>query len=152
QGAQAQMALMHPLDHVAALREVWQELTAIEEVNRKLVTWATDIRYPFAGPRDQSLVGRRLAHLPIRTADGDTSTAAMLGTGRGTVLDLSAGAELPDLSGWASRVDVVSAQPTPALDVPALLVRPDGYVAWTGMAADGLVAALTTWFGEPSAD
>jgi 2-polyprenyl-6-methoxyphenol hydroxylase-like FAD-dependent oxidoreductase len=151
QGAQAQMALMHPLDNVAALREVWQELIGIEEVNRRLVGWATDIRYPVAGQQDGPLVGRRLAHLPLQTAAGPTSTAALLATGRGFLLDLSGGGELPDLSGWASRVDVVSAEPTPALDVPALLVRPDGYVVWTGTDRAGLAASLGTWFGEPSA-
>ena len=55
------------------------------------------------------------------------------------------------MSGWESRVDVIRAQPSEELDATALLVRPDGYVAWAGADQEGLTAALSTWFGAPAA-
>jgi 2-polyprenyl-6-methoxyphenol hydroxylase-like FAD-dependent oxidoreductase len=160
QGAEAQMALIHPLEKVRALREVFQELVGIEKVNRRLVTWATDVRYPFAGEGAAPLVGRRIAHVPLRTPDGGTGTGTgtgeLLGTGRGVFLDLSGGAgqskAFADASGWRSRVDVVRAEPVPELGVPALLLRPDGFVAWAGDDQEGLTDALTTWFGKPDAE
>ncbi|MFG2846347.1 FAD-dependent monooxygenase [Kitasatospora sp. NPDC048296] len=151
QGAEAQMALIHPLEKVNALREVFTELVTIEEVNRRLVTWATDVRYPFAAEGGHPLVGLRLGHLALRTTDGETSTGAALGQGRGVLFDLT-GKEFGDASGWESRVDVVRAEPVEELDAPALLVRPDGYTVWVGDDQDGLTAALTTWFGAPTAD
>ena len=150
QASQAQMALMHPLDKVQALREIVQDLVGIEEVNRRLVTWLTDVPYPFAAEQDGALVGHRVAHVELTTTEGDqTSTATALGTGRGVLIDLSGVGKLGDVSGWASRVDVINAEPTPELDAPALLLRPDGYVAWSGDDRDGLDSALTTWFGAP---
>jgi 2-polyprenyl-6-methoxyphenol hydroxylase-like FAD-dependent oxidoreductase len=153
QAAQAQLALLHPLDKVSALREIVQELAGIEEVNRKLVTWYTEIRYPMPGVESTAEhAGLRVAHRPLKTDDAGTSTGELLSTGRGIFLDLSGGEDFGDLSGWAGLVDVVKVQPSADLNVRALLIRPDGYVAWA--AEDGatpLAQALTTWFGEPTA-
>lgn len=152
QGAEAQMALIHPLEKVRALREVFTELVGIQEVNRRLVTWATDVRYPYATEEDAPLVGRRIGHVTLLDArGGEVSTSTLLGAGRGVLLDLS-GKDVGDVSGWTSRVDVVRAQPSDDLAATALLVRPDGYVAWAGDDQEGLTAALTTWFGAPEAD
>ena len=67
------------------------------------------------------------------------------------LLDLSSGtANLADAAGWADRVDVVTAEPTRAIEAATLLIRPDGRVAWADTAttdAEGLLLALTTWFG-----
>jgi len=150
QGAEAQMALIHPLEKVRALREVFTELVGIEEVNRRLVTWATDVRYGYAGEDDVPLVGRRLGHLTLRDAAGaEVATGDLLGRGRGVLLDLS-GKGL-GAAGWESRVDVVAAEPSQGVEAAALLVRPDGHVAWAGTDEEGLTAALTTWFGVPDA-
>jgi hypothetical protein len=64
-------------------------------------------------------------------------------TGRPLLLDPSGLGSVA--AGWRDRVDVVSC------DGPALLLRPDGFVAWAGDSADGLVDALTRWFGAPTA-
>ncbi len=149
--SQAQMALMHPLDKVTALREVFQELVDIEEVNRRLATWATDIEYPFPGRgAGGGLVGHRLGHLPLDILDGTAkNTGDLMGSPRGVFLDLSEGDRFAHLSAWKHRLDVVRARPTADLDVPALLVRPDGYVAWAGDDEKRLATALHTWFGDP---
>ncbi|MFE2219884.1 FAD-dependent monooxygenase [Streptomyces canus] len=152
QAAQAQMALIHPLDKVEALREVFEELVKVDEVNSKLATWSTDIEYPVRTEGDLPVVGHRVPHVPLKTADGETSTGQALSAGRGVLFDLSQGAELGDLAGWQGRVDVVRAQPTEDLNAPALLVRPDGWVVWAGDDAQSLSTALHTWFGEPSAN
>ncbi|MEV3861666.1 FAD-dependent monooxygenase [Streptomyces sp. NPDC050095] len=149
QAAQAQMSLIHPLDKVEALREVFEEVVKVDEVNRMLATWSTDIEYPVRGEGDLPVVGHRVLHVPLKTESGETNTGEALSAGRGVVFDLGAG--LGDVSGWQDRVDVVRAQPTEELAAPALLVRPDGWVVWAGDDAESLSAALRTWFGEPSA-
>jgi 2-polyprenyl-6-methoxyphenol hydroxylase-like FAD-dependent oxidoreductase len=152
----AQSALGRPGPHTDALRDVLAGLIKTDTVNESLggMITALDVHYDLGD--GHPLVGRRVPDLDLKTADGDTRLVALLHTGRPVLLDLGAGVELPD--GWADRVDVVQAQcaaeewTIPVLgDVPAvgvLLIRPDGYVAWTNSAGQtGLVEALTTWFG-----
>ncbi len=125
-----------------AVRGLLTELLGFEEVNRHLTgkITAIDIRYDFgAGP---DLLGRRLRDVDL--AQGRLYDR--LHRGRGLVLDrtgrLSAG-------GWADRVDLL-ADPAAALDVPALLLRPDGYVAWVGEHQRDLDDHLARWFGGPA--
>jgi len=155
----AQTALMHSMDTAGPLREVLTELIQFEEVNAALVTMVggVDVRYP-AGSQSHPLAGCRLPDVPLRVADGSTSMARLLMTGRGLLLDFSGDDELADLAGnWAGRVDVVAADPAPDIDAAAVLVRPDGRVAWAAGAgvpaqdAGGLTAALSAWFGEQRA-
>jgi 2-polyprenyl-6-methoxyphenol hydroxylase-like FAD-dependent oxidoreductase len=159
----AQVALMHPMQHIAPLREIFQELTQLAEVNEYLVMLAggLDVRYM---PEDEPapahpLVGRRLVNATLRAATGETTVARVLYPGRGVLLDLSGGNRpAPDVAGWADQVDVVTAEPTAEIPAVRVLLRPDGRVAWalaseepTPNNADlpdaGLHAALTMWFG-----
>jgi 2-polyprenyl-6-methoxyphenol hydroxylase-like FAD-dependent oxidoreductase len=134
----AQLALLHPLDEVAGLRELFGELAGHGEVVRHLVGAITHVRYP--GDGTDPLVGTLLPR----------EAAGALREGRGVLLDLSQGrAEIPDVSGWGDRVTVTAGDPVPGLAAKALLVRPDGYVAWAADSAKGLEAALAAWFGEP---
>ncbi|MGW7535485.1 aromatic-ring hydroxylase C-terminal domain-containing protein [Amycolatopsis sp. NPDC054798] len=66
--------------------------------------------------------------------------------GRGLVLDRT---EQLNVEGWADRVDLL-ADSTAALDAPALLLRPDGYVAWIGTDQQDLSEHLARWFGKPA--
>jgi 2-polyprenyl-6-methoxyphenol hydroxylase-like FAD-dependent oxidoreductase len=157
----AQVALMHPTDKVAPLRDVLTELIRFDDVNEYLVRMVSglDVRYPIDQPDleaespAQRLLGCRLPDVPLTTADGDTSVWRLLRTGRGLLLDLAKDVTLAGLvSGWAGRVDVVSVDATPAIDAAALLFRPDGRVAWVGtgqQTGSGLDTALRTWFGAP---
>jgi bifunctional hydroxylase/dehydrase len=85
-------------------------------------------------------------------------TFDLLHAARGVLLDLSDDAAVrAAAAGWADRVDVVTAIPhaagTPLDGVDAMLVRPDGYIAWVapgGPEAEGLPAALARWFGRPA--
>ncbi|MGW1958454.1 FAD-dependent oxidoreductase [Streptomyces sp. NPDC001920] len=148
----AQTALMHRMGEVGPLREIIGELVAFDEVNAYLVKMVggLDVRYPMeADGAAGALLGTRLADVALATRDGGTSVARLLASGRGLVLDFSGAAEVgAELAGWEDRVDLVRAEPVGAIDAAAVLVRPDGRVAW----ADGsgpLSAALRTWFGAP---
>jgi 2-polyprenyl-6-methoxyphenol hydroxylase-like FAD-dependent oxidoreductase len=152
--ARAAMAVMHPLEKVAPLREVLSELLQYGDLNRHLLTMTAEARYP-AG--DHPLTGTRLPHIELDAADGGTvTTAELLGTGRGLLL-LPAGGD-PEAAaavgkevseGWADRIDVVTTGSANELPAEAVLVRPDGQIAFAGPAAEAaaLRDALTTWFG-----
>jgi bifunctional oxygenase/reductase len=160
--AQATLLLGGP--EVDAAREVFGELIAKEDVRRHLAGMISglDVRYG-TGDGDHPLVGARLPHHRLTTADGEeTGTAALLRSGRGLLLDLTGDADHAGLlrrtaAPWADRVTTVAARPGPdgaggePFGADAVLVRPDGYVAWTGPGTDGLAAALRRWFGLPEA-
>jgi 2-polyprenyl-6-methoxyphenol hydroxylase-like FAD-dependent oxidoreductase len=146
----AQATLMRPLAQVGPLRDVLTELIAFDVVNEYLVRMAAglDVRYPGTGPV-HPLTGGRLPHFELRTADGDTDVARLLHGGRGVLLDLAA-EPLAGLGDWAGRVDLVRAEPAPAIAARRLLLRPDGRVAWAESEKadpDGLRTALEAWFG-----
>ncbi|MHB6906121.1 FAD-dependent monooxygenase [Streptomyces sp. DB-54] len=158
----AQVALMAPGPQVDALRALFTRLMAMDEVNKHLsdVIYGTGIRYtapPTAaggpsGPGGHPLAGAFARDLPVTTADGPARLAELLRPGRPLLLGLDgsgAGGALKAAAGWTDRVEVVPAtarEPYAA----ALLVRPDGYLAWASdgpVAEDALRAALTAWCG-----
>ncbi|WP_432843988.1 rifampin monooxygenase [Dactylosporangium sp. CA-092794] len=138
----AQTELLSAEPGPRAVRRLLTELMDFDEVNRRLIEKITGIgiRYDFgAGP---DLLGRRL-----RDIDVDQGRLyGLLHRGRGLLLDrtgrLTAG-------GWSDRVDHLG-DPTAALDVPCVLLRPDGHVAWIGDDQRDLDGHLARWFGEPA--
>jgi len=154
--ARAQAYLSHPPERVTALREILGELLAFDDVQRyflDMVSGAGD-RYPMLpGPGTTGpLVGRRPPYVPVRTADGEVDVVSLLRGGRGVLLELCGDPRrAPDLAGWKDRVEVVGAEPTAAIPATAVLLRPDGHVAWAapGDGHPGLTEALTAWFGAP---
>ncbi|WP_037636432.1 FAD-dependent monooxygenase [Streptomyces katrae] len=158
----AQSALARPGAQTDALREVFGSLMVFDDVNRhlRLMLTALDIRYPV--DVDHPLAGRRVPDADLKTPEGTIGVYDLLHAGRPVLLDLSGSAALAAVAGgWADRVDFVEARSedgswsVPAIDeVPApaaVLIRPDGHVAWAtdGGAPDtsALRTALTTWFG-----
>jgi 3-(3-hydroxy-phenyl)propionate hydroxylase len=115
-----------------------------------------DIRYDLGG--GHPLVGRRMPDLDLVTAAGTQRVAELLHQGRPVVLTVD-GANAVDLGGWTDQVQVVAASYEGAWVLPvvgpitapqAVLIRPDGHVAWAGQREDpGLQEALITWCGEP---
>jgi hypothetical protein len=102
------------------------------------------------------LLGRRVPDLDVVTADGTRRVFAFLHEGRPMLLNFGEPGAV-DISPWAARVQLVDATYDGEWELPvigvvgaptALLIRPDGYVAWVGEGStQGLTDALTTWFG-----
>ncbi|MFC9480295.1 FAD-dependent monooxygenase [Streptomyces griseus] len=142
---------------VQPLREVFGELVRFDEVARHLAAMVSgqEIRYDVGGGR-HPLLGRRMPHLELLGAEHKTSTTELLRTGRGLLLDLAGNARLRQRAvPWAARVDTVVAEPHdgPAAQdlagTTALLIRPDGHVAWAAPGSHhDLPMALERWFGS----
>lgn len=154
---QAQGLLMLGGDAVQPLREVLKELIRYEDVSRHLAGMVSglDVRYE-AGPGDHPLVGRRMPDAEIGPAEGPSRIYPLLRGARGILLDFSDDAGLRGAAaGWADRVDIVTAkvlvsgadEPFAATD--AVLLRPDGHVAWAAPGRTALPEALRRWFGAP---
>ncbi|MBO2454162.1 rifampin monooxygenase [Actinomadura barringtoniae] len=138
----AQMEVHSPEPGPQAVRRLLTELMDIDEVNRHLIEKITaiGIRYDFGEGPD--LVGRRLRDLDLKQG----RLYDLLHQGRGLLLDRT---ERLTAGGWSDRVDYL-ADPTAPLDVPCLLLRPDGHIAWIGDDQQDLNAHLTRWFGTPT--
>jgi 2-polyprenyl-6-methoxyphenol hydroxylase-like FAD-dependent oxidoreductase len=154
----AQAHLLLGGHEVDPLREVFAELAGLDGVRKHLAGMISglDVRYG-ARPGDHPLLGRAVPDVPLATDMGLVTTAALLRPGRGVLLDLSGDADAVAhmfalVRGWADRVTTVPARRPadgPLADADALLLRPDGCVAWVGAAGTGLLTALDRWFGEP---
>ena len=142
---------------VAALREVLGQLLQYEQPLRHLLElmYALDTRYDTGSADPHPLAGRWAPDLALTTPAGASSIAELLHPARGVLLDLTEGGTFAGTGrGWKDRVDIVTAHAA-APPAAALLIRPDGYVAWAASpdtpGNDGLRRALTTWFGTPDA-
>ncbi|KYG08047.1 hypothetical protein BE21_02165 [Sorangium cellulosum] len=159
---EAQTQLLDLSDPGLALRELMSDLLAIDAVNRRLAGQisALDVAYPPAeGAPAHASVGRRAPDRALETARGPARLYDLLHAGRFVLLDLAGDADLQAAGGACrDRVDVVQAAivapPGDLAGVDALLVRPDGHVAWasdgSGRAArlDELRGALARWCGH----
>ncbi|MCX5359934.1 rifampin monooxygenase [Streptomyces sp. NBC_00124] len=123
-----------------AVRRLMAELMDFEGVTRHLIEKVTalDIRYDFG--EGHELLGRRLRDVKLKQG----RLYELLHGGRGLLLDQTGGRL--SLAGWADRVDHV-VDGSEELDVPAVLLRPDGHVAWVGEDQEELLARLPRWFG-----
>ncbi|MEN2736944.1 FAD-dependent monooxygenase [Microbacterium sp. X-17] len=135
----AQSVLIDPEPGPQAVRRLLTELMGVDGVALYLAEQVSGlgIRYDLGdGP---ALLGRRLRDLPLP----DGRLYERLRDGRGLLLDRT-GQLTP--AGWGDRVGLVADEDLP-IHAPALLLRPDGYVAWIGDGQDDLVEALRRWFG-----
>ncbi|WP_326683508.1 rifampin monooxygenase [Streptomyces microflavus] len=137
----AQITLLGTGPGATALREMFAKLMDFEEVNRYVtgMITAVDVRYDLG--EGHELLGRRLRDLPL----GQGRLYELMHKGRGLLLDRTGGLSV---AGWEDRVDHV-ADAAEELDVPAVLLRPDGHVAWAGEEQKELNGALPRWFGAP---
>ncbi len=135
----AQMQLMSPEPGPQAVRRLLSELLDFEDVNRYLTEKiaAIGIRYDFG--EGHELLGRRLRDVALKRG----RLYGLMHGGRGLLLDQTGRLSV---AGWADRVDHV-VDVSEELDVPAVLLRPDGHVAWVGEDQQDLLARLPEWFG-----
>lgn len=153
-------ALSRGDDRTGALRETLSGLIQMDVPRKWYVTMMSglDIRYDLG--EGHPLLGRRMPDLDLLTAAGVIRVFTVLHRARPTLLNFGTPGDF-DIAPWANRVQAIDAQYTGAWELPALgrvtapaavLIRPDGYVAWVGdESRQGLTDALTTWFGSPGA-
>jgi 2-polyprenyl-6-methoxyphenol hydroxylase-like FAD-dependent oxidoreductase len=158
--AMAQMALLRADDRTKAMRDVVAELLTMDEPRTRFAAMMSglDIRYDLGD--GHPLLGRRLPDLDLVTADGPTRVFTLLHNARPVLLNLGDPGGL-DIAAWSTRVRLVDAKCVDGWALPvlgaiappvAVLIRPDGYVVWTGDGSRaGLDDALTAWFGPPIA-
>ena len=158
----AQTALQRGDERTKALVEVVSELAKMDEPRKRLVGIVSglDIHYdlPPRGRCDEGhpLLGRRMPDLDLVTADGPLRVFELLHDAKPALLNLGEPGVF-DIAPWANRVQLIDAEYVGPWELPvlgavtaptAVLIRPDGYVAWVGDGGDaGLRHALSTWFG-----
>jgi 2-polyprenyl-6-methoxyphenol hydroxylase-like FAD-dependent oxidoreductase len=156
----AQVALSRPDDRTKALSDTIAELLGMDEPRRRLAAELSGLGIHYDLGEGHPLLGRRMPDLDLVTADGALRVFALLHDARPVLLNLGEPGGF-DITPWADRVRLVDAKYAGPWELPALgtvtapsavLIRPDGYVAWVGDRTQaGLADALTTWFGPPTA-
>jgi 3-(3-hydroxy-phenyl)propionate hydroxylase len=159
----AQVALTRGDARTEALRDVMSELLTIDEPRKRIMGMLSGLDIHYDLGEGHPLLGRRMPDLDLVTADGPLRVFTLLHAARPVLLNLGepGGIDISDISPWKDRVRVVDAEYAGTWELPvlgtvtapgAVLIRPDGYVAWVGDATQaGLRDALTTWFGPPAA-
>jgi 2-polyprenyl-6-methoxyphenol hydroxylase-like FAD-dependent oxidoreductase len=154
----AQTALLRFDERMEALRDTMAELLSIDEPRKRIaaVMSGLDIHYDLG--EGHPLLGRRMPDLDVATASGTVRVFTLLHHAHAVLLNLGKPWGF-DISPWAHRVLAIDARYAGDWELPvlgqvaapaAVLIRPDGYVAWVGDGTDrGLRDALTTWFGSP---
>ncbi len=160
QNTMAQVALRRQDDRTKALRDTLAELLVLDEPRRRLAAEMSGLGVRYDLGDGHPLVGRRMPDLDVETARGPRRVFTLLHDARPLLLNLGAPGSF-GVAPWAARVRCVDATYAGPWELPAIgavsapeavLVRPDGHVAWVGDASQvGLADALTTWFGPPDA-
>jgi 3-(3-hydroxy-phenyl)propionate hydroxylase len=155
----AQVALLRTDDHTNALRAIMSELLAMDEPRKRVAAMMSGLDIHYDLGEGHPLLGRRMPDLDLVTGNGPLRVFSLLHDARPVFLNLGDPGGF-DISPWADRVRSVDAEYAGAWELPALgavpaptavLIRPDGYVAWVGEVSElGLADALTTWFGPPT--
>jgi 2-polyprenyl-6-methoxyphenol hydroxylase-like FAD-dependent oxidoreductase len=157
----AQVALLRTDDRTEALRDIVSELLSMEEPRKRFAGMMSGLDIHYDLGEGHPLLGRRMPDLDLVTADGALRVYTLLHEARPVFLNLCAPGDF-DITPWADRVQVIDAKYEGTWELPvlgavtaptAVLIRPDGYVAWVGEGAPmhpGLHDALTTWFGPPT--
>jgi 3-(3-hydroxy-phenyl)propionate hydroxylase len=153
----AQIALRRPDERVEAVRNIVSELLSMDEPRKRFAGMLSglDVHYDLGG--GHPLLGRRMPDLDLVIPSGTVRVFTLLHDARPVLLNLGEPWE-SDISPWAPRLLAIDATYAGTWELPvlgevaapaAVLIRPDGHVAWVGDGTDtGLRDALTTWFGS----
>jgi hypothetical protein len=153
----AQVALSRPDERHEALRDTMTGLLTMDEPRRHIAAMLAGLDIHYDLGEGHPLLGRRMPDLDVHTADGPTRVFTLLHNARPVLLNFGEPGGF-DITPWADRVRLVDARHDGVWELPvlgevtappAVLIRPDGHVAWTGDPTDPqLPRALTRWFGE----
>lgn len=156
----AAVALRRADERTKALRDTISEFLSMDEPRKRLAAELSGLGVHYDLGEGHPLLGRRMPDLDLATASGPVRVFALLHHARPVLLNFGEPGRL-DITPWANRVQLIDAQYLGSWELPALgavtaptavLIRPDGYVAWVGDRTPlGLHDALTTWFGPPTA-
>jgi 3-(3-hydroxy-phenyl)propionate hydroxylase len=151
----AQTVLTRSDARVDALRDTVAELLGMDEPRKRVAGMMSGLDIHYDLGEGHPLLGRRMPDLDLVTADGPLRVFSLLHDARPVLLDIYEPGGF-DIAPWADRVLLIDAEYSGRWELPvlgevaapaAVLIRPDGYVAWVGDGTDGgLRNALTTWF------
>jgi len=156
----AQTALTRGDARTGALRDTFSELLSMDTPRKRMAAMISGLDIHYDLGEGHPLLGRRMPDLDLVTADGPLRVFTLLHQARPVLLNLGAPGRF-DITPRAARVRLVDAEYPGRWELPvlgevtapaAVLIRPDGYVAWVGdLTRQGLPDALTTWSGPPTA-
>ncbi len=154
----AKTTLQRHDERMKALVDVVSDLVTMDEPRKRLAGTVSGLDIHYDLGEGHPLLGRRMPDLDLVTADGTLRAFTLLHEAMPVLLNLGEPNSL-DIARWADRVQLIDAEYDGPWELPvlgavsaptAVLIRPDGYVAWVGHGTDtGLPEALTTWFGTP---
>jgi len=155
-----QVALRPEDPRTMALRDTFAELLAMDEPRMQYAAMMSGLGIHYDLGEGHPLLGRRMPDLDLVTANDPLRVFSLLHQARPTLINFGEAGGV-DITPWADRVQLVNATSAGPWELPAIgpvtapaavLIRPDGYVAWVGEGTQvGLADALTTWFGPPRA-
>jgi len=154
----AAVALRRADERTQALRDTMSELLTMDEPRKRFGAMMSGLDIHYDPGEGHPLLGRRMPDLDLVTSDGPLRTFAMLHGARPVLINFGETGGI-DITPWTDRVQLIDAVYEGPWELPvigavtapaAVLIRPDGYVAWVGDASQaGLADALATWFGPP---
>ncbi len=140
----AQVALRRPDERIKALGDIVSELLVMDEPRTRIAGMVSGLDIHYDLGEGHPLLGRRIPDLDLATADGPLRLVTLLHDARPVLLNLGEPGDL-DIAPWADRVQLVDAQYDGEWELPvlgavtapaAVLIRPDGHVAWVGDGTD----------------
>ena len=155
----AAIVLRREDERTKALRDTLSELLGLDEARKRFAANLSglDIHYDLGD--GHPLLGRRMPDLDLLTTNGPVRVFTLLHDARPMLLNFGEPGSI-DIAGWEDRVRLTEAEFSGVWELPvlgavttptAVLIRPDGYVAWVGDQTQlRLADALTTWFGPPT--
>ncbi len=155
----ASSALRRPDDRTKALRDIMSEFLSMDEPRKRFAAMMSGLDIHYDLGEGHPLLGRRMPDLDLVIDDGPVRVFTLLHAARPVLLNLGEPGAF-DVTPWVNRVRMIDAKYVGDWELPALgavtaptavLIRPDGYVAWVGdLTQPGLCDALATWFGPPT--
>ncbi|TMF43307.1 MAG: hypothetical protein E6I23_11005 [Chloroflexi bacterium] len=158
QNTMAQRAVGANDERTVALRGILAEVLTMDQPRKHIAGMISGLDVAYDLGAGHPLLGRRMPDLDLVTASGPLRVFTLLHDARPVLINLAEPGGF-DITPWADRVQLINAEYAGLWELPvlgavsaptAVLIRPDGHVAWVGDGTDtGLRDAMTTWFGSP---